>query len=72
VPYFWSDLGDWATLESVGPAVDGWDSEEVLGSFESGTFSVRYVKDGRLVACMTCGRSDDLDAAREELSRSAA
>jgi 3-phenylpropionate/trans-cinnamate dioxygenase ferredoxin reductase component len=68
VPYFWSDLADWATLESVGPAVDGWDSEEVLGSFESGSFSVRYVKDGRLVACMTCGRSEDLDAARAELS----
>jgi 3-phenylpropionate/trans-cinnamate dioxygenase ferredoxin reductase subunit len=71
VPYFWSDLGDWATLESVGPAVEGWDAEEVLGSFESGAFSVRYLKDGRLVACLTCGRSEDLDAAREELSRSA-
>ena len=68
VPYFWSDLADWATIESVGPAVDGWDAEEVLGSFESGAFSVRYSKDGRLVACLTCGRSEDLDAAREELS----
>ena len=68
VPYFWSDLADWATLESVGPAVDGWDAEEVLGSFESGSFSVRYSKDGRLVACVTCGRPDDLDAARSELA----
>jgi 3-phenylpropionate/trans-cinnamate dioxygenase ferredoxin reductase component len=69
VPYFWSDLADWATLESVGPAVDGWDAEEVLGSFESGSFSVRYRRDGRLVACMTCGRGEDLDAARSELAR---
>ena len=68
VPYFWSDLADWATLESVGPAVDGWDSEEVLGSFESGSFAVRYLKDGRLVACMASGRGDDLEAARSELA----
>lgn len=68
VPYFWSDLADWATLESVGPAVDGWDTEEVTGSFSDGTFSVRYLKAGRLVACMTCGRPEDLAAARTELA----
>ncbi|MDQ3739900.1 MAG: FAD-dependent oxidoreductase [Actinomycetota bacterium] len=68
VPYFWSDLADWATLESVGPAVDGWDAEEVLGSIDEGTFSVRYRKEGRLVACMTRGRPEDLDAARAELA----
>ena len=67
VPYFWSDLADWATLEAVGPAVDGWDDEEVRGSFDSGSFSVLYSKEGRLVAAMTCGRSEDLDEARERL-----
>ena len=67
VPYFWSDLSDWATLESVGPAIDGWDSEEVRGSFDDGKFSVMYSKDGALVAAMTCGRPDDLDEARSEL-----
>ncbi|HEX8119904.1 MAG TPA: FAD-dependent oxidoreductase [Solirubrobacteraceae bacterium] len=67
VPYFWSDLSDWATLEAVGPAVDGWDAEEVRGSFESGSFSVFYSQAGRLVAAMTCGRGDDLDEARERL-----
>ena len=67
VPYFWSDLADWATIESVGPAVDGWDSEEVRGSFEDGSFSVMYSREGRLVAAMTCGRSEDLDEAREQL-----
>lgn len=71
VPYFWSDLADWATLESVGPAVDGWDAEEVLGSLESGTFTVRYLKEDRLVACMTSGRAEDLDAARAELTAAA-
>ena len=67
VPYFWSDLSDWATLEAVGPAVDGWDAEEVRGSFGSGSFSVLYSRGGRLVAAMTCGRPEDLDEARERL-----
>ncbi len=67
VPYFWSDLADWATLEAVGPAVDGWDAEEVRGSFASGSFSVMYAKEGRLVAALTCGRPEDLDEAREAL-----
>ncbi len=67
VPYFWSDLADWATLEAVGPAVDGWDAEEVRGSFASGSFSVLYSLGGRLVAAMTCGRPEDLDEARERL-----
>jgi 3-phenylpropionate/trans-cinnamate dioxygenase ferredoxin reductase subunit len=72
VPYFWSDIGDWATIESVGPAVDGWDDEEVRGSFESGEFSVMYSKGGRLVAAITRGRGADLDEAREKLSAGAA
>ena len=67
IPYFWSDLADWATIEAVGPAVDGWDDEEVRGSFESGEFSVFYSREGKLVAAMTCGRSEDLDEARERL-----
>ncbi len=67
VPYFWSDIAEWATLEAVGPAVDGWDAEEVRGSFDSGSFSVMYSKGGRLVAAMTCGRTEDLDEARERL-----
>ena len=67
VPYFWSDLADWATLEAVGPAVDGWDAEDVRGSFDDGEFSVFYSLAGRLVAAMTVGRPDDLDEARERL-----
>ena len=68
VPYFWSDLADWLTVESVGPAVDGWDDEEVRGSLEDRSFSVFYKRDGRLVAAMTAGRSEDLDEARAELA----
>jgi 3-phenylpropionate/trans-cinnamate dioxygenase ferredoxin reductase subunit len=66
VPYFWSDLADWATLESVGPAVDGWDHEAVEGSFADGAFTVFYLREGRVAACLSCGRGGDpLDRARD-------
>jgi 3-phenylpropionate/trans-cinnamate dioxygenase ferredoxin reductase subunit len=68
VPYFWSDLSDWLTLESVGPAVGGWDDEEVRGSLEERSFSVLFRREGRLVAAVTAGRSADLDEARAELA----
>ncbi len=63
VPYFFSVLGDWAELEYVGPARE-WDEEIVRGSMDEGSFTTWYVKDGRLVAALTVGRSDDLDHAR--------
>ena len=71
VPYFWSDLADWFTLEAVGPAVDGWDAEEVRGSFGDGAFSVWYSRGGRLVSCLSCGRPGDLDEARGALRAAA-
>jgi 3-phenylpropionate/trans-cinnamate dioxygenase ferredoxin reductase component len=64
VPYFWSDLADWCTLEYVGPA-PSWDREVVRGSVEDGAFAIFYLSDGRVVAALTVGRSDDLDRARE-------
>jgi 3-phenylpropionate/trans-cinnamate dioxygenase ferredoxin reductase subunit len=68
VPYFWSDLADWLTLESVGPADQGWDTEEVRGSLAERDFSVFYRRDGRLVAAVTAGRAADLDEARTALA----
>ena len=35
VPYFFSDLSDWASLEYVGPAAQ-WDAEVVRGSIDDG------------------------------------
>ena len=67
VPYFWTDLGDWLTLEYVGPA-DTWDREEVRGSFEDGEFSVFYHAGDRLVAALTAGRGEDLEEARATLA----
>jgi 3-phenylpropionate/trans-cinnamate dioxygenase ferredoxin reductase subunit len=64
IPYFWSDLADWCTLEYVGPA-DSWDREEIRGSVDDGEFSIFYLDGERLVATLTVGRSEDLDRARE-------
>jgi 3-phenylpropionate/trans-cinnamate dioxygenase ferredoxin reductase subunit len=63
VPYFFSDLGDWSGLEYVGPARE-WDAEVVRGSFAEGSFTNWYLRDARLVAALTVGRSDDLEHAR--------
>ncbi len=63
VPYFFSDLADWASLEYVGPASE-WDQEIVRGSFDSGEFSVWYVAGGRVAGALSVGRSDDLEHAR--------
>jgi 3-phenylpropionate/trans-cinnamate dioxygenase ferredoxin reductase component len=63
IPYFWSDLADWCTLEYVGPAAS-WDEEIVRGSVEDGSFTIFYREAGRVVAALTVGRSEDLDRAR--------
>jgi 3-phenylpropionate/trans-cinnamate dioxygenase ferredoxin reductase subunit len=70
VPYFWSDLADWTSLEYVGPAAQ-WDSEVVLGSLDDGEFTVFYL-DGRQVAgALTVGRSDDLEHAKRFMTEHA-
>lgn len=67
VPYFFSDLADWASLEAVGPALR-WDDEEVRGSPEhDGEFSIFYRDGGRLVGALTMGRPGDLEEARAML-----
>jgi 3-phenylpropionate/trans-cinnamate dioxygenase ferredoxin reductase component len=63
VPYFWSDLADWATLEYVGPAAS-WDREVVRGSLDDGEFTIFYLDGGRMAAALTVGRSDDLEHAQ--------
>ncbi|MEO8688477.1 MAG: FAD-dependent oxidoreductase [Solirubrobacteraceae bacterium] len=63
IPYFWSDLADWCTLEYVGPAAQ-WDREVVRGSLDAGEFTIFYLDAGRLAAALTVGRSDDLEHAK--------
>jgi 3-phenylpropionate/trans-cinnamate dioxygenase ferredoxin reductase subunit len=63
VPYFFSDLADWASLEYVGPA-QAWDEEIVRGSLDEGSFSIWYLGEGRVLGALSVGRSQDLDHAR--------
>jgi 3-phenylpropionate/trans-cinnamate dioxygenase ferredoxin reductase subunit len=62
VPYFWSDLADWATLEYVGPA-PAWDEEIVHGDPASGEFSIFYLQRDRLLGALAVGRTDDVERA---------
>jgi 3-phenylpropionate/trans-cinnamate dioxygenase ferredoxin reductase subunit len=63
VPYFFSDLSDWAAIEYVGPAYD-WDREVIRGSVQEGAFTVFYLQSARLAGALTVGRSEDLAHAR--------
>ena len=67
VPYFFSDLSDWASLEYVGPASD-WDQEVVRGSIDDGEFSIWYLRNGRVAAALAVGRSADLAHAARLIS----
>jgi 3-phenylpropionate/trans-cinnamate dioxygenase ferredoxin reductase component len=67
VPYFFSDLADWASLEYVGPAYE-WDEEVWRGDRDSGRFSVWYLKDGRVAGALSVDRPEDLAEARRMLS----
>jgi 3-phenylpropionate/trans-cinnamate dioxygenase ferredoxin reductase component len=63
VPYFFSDLSDWASLEYVGPALT-WDEEEVEGPVDDGAFAVWYREGGAVRAMLSVGGYGDLDQAR--------
>lgn len=67
VPYFFSDLADWASFEYVGP---GSGDVVVRGSLENGDFTAFFVHEehGHVVAALTVGRSDDLEHARRYIS----
>lgn len=67
VPYFFSDLADWASLEYVGPATD-WDEEIWRGDRDAGNFAVFYLKDGKVAGALTVDRSEDLGHARTLLA----
>ena len=63
IPYFFSDLADWASSEYVGP---GEGDVVIRGSMDDGEFTAFYVDpdSGVVTAALTVGRSDDLDHAR--------
>jgi 3-phenylpropionate/trans-cinnamate dioxygenase ferredoxin reductase subunit len=67
VPYFFSDLADWASLEYVGPAQE-WDEEIWRGDRAGGEFSVWYLNGGRVAGALSVERSEDLAQARRMLA----
>jgi 3-phenylpropionate/trans-cinnamate dioxygenase ferredoxin reductase subunit len=68
VPYFFSDLADWASLEYVGPA-SSWDELVWRGDRDAGEFIVFYLEGGKIVAALSVERSEDLAQARELLAK---
>jgi 3-phenylpropionate/trans-cinnamate dioxygenase ferredoxin reductase component len=67
VPYFFSDLADWASLEYVGPAYE-WDEVVWRGDRDAGEFAAFYLKDGKVAGALTVERSEDLAHARTLLA----
>lgn len=63
IPYFFSDLADWASYEYVGPA-ERWDDVLFRGSRDDGEFSAWYLDGGKVAAALAIGRSEDLTHAR--------
>lgn len=63
VPYFFSDLADWLSLEYVGPAA-AWDEEVLSGGLDDDAFGVWYLQDGRVRGALSVGGGLDLDRAR--------
>jgi 3-phenylpropionate/trans-cinnamate dioxygenase ferredoxin reductase subunit len=61
VPYFFSDLADWTSMEYVGP---GSGDVVIRGAIDDGEFTAFYLDGDRVTAALTVGRSDDLDHAR--------
>jgi len=60
VPYFFSDLADWSSMEYVGP---GAGEPVIRGSLDDGDFTAFYLDGGKVTAALTVGRSDDLEPA---------
>ncbi len=68
VPYFFSDLADWSSMEYVGP---GSGEPVIRGSMDDGDFTAFFLDGGKVTAALTVGRSDDLEPAREWIAAGA-
>jgi 3-phenylpropionate/trans-cinnamate dioxygenase ferredoxin reductase subunit len=71
VPYFFSDLADWASSEYVGP---GSGEPVIRGSLDDGKFTAFYLDpdSGAVTGALSVGGSDDLDEARRMIRERAA
>ena len=65
LPYFFSDIGDWTSLEYVG---SGSGPPRIDGSMDDDSFAAYYTDaGGRLTACLTVNRSEELNAAKNQI-----
>ena len=69
VPYFWSELADWAKLEYVGAGTG--ERQVIRGSLDDGEFTAFSLDGDRLVAAVTVGRPEDLMHARRWVAEGA-
>ncbi len=69
LPYFFSDLADWASMEYVG---SGSGEPVIRGSLETGEFTAFYLEDGRVTAALTVGRPKELEHARRLIAAASA
>lgn len=65
VPYFWSDLSDWVTSEYLSATPAGSDREILRGDPGSGSFSMWYLRNGRVTVVLAVNRSGELEFARQ-------
>src|SRR3954470_6396032 len=70
VPYFFSDLADWASLEYVGGAAE-WDEEVVHGAPQEGRFSVWYLDRGRVRGVLAVNGHGELERGRDAIAAGA-
>lgn len=69
IPYFFSDLADWASMEYVGP---GSGDVVLRGSLDDGEFTAFYLADEGVTAALSVGRSDELEHAQRLMAETAA
>lgn len=62
VPYFFSDLADWVSLESVGPA-RSWDRTIVAGSLDDDAFAAWFVEGRHVRGYAAFNGAGDIDRA---------
>lgn len=62
VPYFFSDLADWVSLESVGPA-RSWDRTVIAGSLDDDAFAVWFVEGRHVRGYASFNGAGDIDRA---------
>src|SRR3954467_4620668 len=70
VPYFFSDLSDWTSLEYVGPA-PRWAEEVVEGSPGKEPFAIWYLDTGVVRAMLSVDGGGDVDRARDLIAAGA-